>query len=55
MPYSPKEYKSLYTEAVFPNLSLWPGQMKCRVEGRKEKEGYKHILCPAVNRKCDEQ
>lgn len=41
---------NLYTEAVFPNVSPWPGQMKCRVEGRKEKEGYKHI---AVS--CDEQ
>ena len=36
MPYPSKEYKSLYTEAVFPTVSPWPGQMTFPKGGRKE-------------------
>lgn len=35
MPYPSKEYKSLYTEAVFPTVSPWPGQMTFPKEGRE--------------------
>lgn len=42
MPYPSKEYKSLYTEAVFPTVSPWPGQMTFPKEGREGQRGDEH-------------
>ena len=42
MPYPSKEYKSLYTEAVFPTVSPWPGQMTFPKEGREGQRDDQH-------------
>lgn len=34
---------NLYTEAVFPSVSPWPGQMKCRVQRTDLERSDKHI------------
>lgn len=51
MPYPPKEYESLYTEAVFPSVSPWPGQTKCCVEGREAERGDRRVTVSCVHRR----